>query len=966
VATALYRRYRPETFAEVIGQEHVTDPLRAALRSGRVGQAYLFSGPRGCGKTTSARILARCLNCAQGPTDTPCGTCDSCVELARGGPGSLDVVEIDAASHGGVDDARELRERATFAPARDRLKIFIIDEAHMVSSQGFNALLKIVEEPPPHIVFLFATTEPDKVLGTIRSRTHHYPFRLVPPQVLQSHLQQVCDAEGVTVGTGVLPLVVRAGAGSVRDSLSVLDQLAAGAGEGGIDYEGAVSLLGYTHATLLDDVTSAFAAGDSATVFHVVDRVISSGQDPRRFVDDLLQRLRDLVVVLALGDRAGEVFPGLPADQLERMALQAAGFGAAQLSRAADLANAAATEMTGATSPRLHLELLCARMLLPAADDAERGLAARLDRVERRLAVPGQVPASGGEPVAHRAERPAPLPGAAAAGPGQVDHAGQVGQGSSGPAAEGDPRGAQHVREAMARRRDPSAPAAADGAAAPQPPRVPAPSTSQEAGGSAGEVVRERQTASAPPWDTTPQPGPRPEEPRLEEARRDERADEAPAQEPPVERAPQAPVAPPQPENAPVEADEWGDRPSAPPQAARDDTPPVTVPVSPDPVGGPPAQEPGGLETTEAVRRMWPDVLEHLATVKRRTWTRVSQDAQVAHVDEQRLVLQFARPNTLQAFSIGPHADFVRESLIAVLGLDRVVVAVNAGAPLPQGPGGAPARPPVQPSSRPSPSQPDQVLRSQEDARSAPRDQPVREQPGPGGAGGAAGRPAAPPAEEAEPSRRPEPREAPEPRPASGAAPRGRDDAGSGALARQRTRQRGATPPPWDDVPPPEPPDDGEPPPPEFDDPWTAETPSRSARSAPQAPSAGDRSSGASGPSSPAVPVAAPATQNPPPVQRSTAPAAPAPSVQASPDAPVDPPRSVAQGGPLRGADLARSAMRARSAPVAGAGGPAASAPRPDDEISRDDPDAEGSGQVGLAVVERVLGGRVLSVDERS
>ncbi len=365
MATALYRRYRPETFAEVIGQEHVTDPLRAALRSGRVGQAYLFSGPRGCGKTTSARILARCLNCAQGPTDTPCGTCDSCVELARGGPGSLDVVEIDAASHGGVDDARELRERATFAPARDRLKIFIIDEAHMVSSQGFNALLKIVEEPPPHIVFLFATTEPDKVLGTIRSRTHHYPFRLVPPQVLQAHLQQVCDAEGVAVGTGVLPLVVRAGAGSVRDSLSVLDQLAAGAGDGGIDYEGAVSLLGYTHATLLDDVTAAFAAGDGATVFHVVDRVISSGQDPRRFVDDLLQRLRDLVVVLALGDRAGEVFPGLPSDQLERMALQAAGFGAAQLSRAADLANAAATEMTGATSPRLHLELLCARMLLP-------------------------------------------------------------------------------------------------------------------------------------------------------------------------------------------------------------------------------------------------------------------------------------------------------------------------------------------------------------------------------------------------------------------------------------------------------------------------------------------------------------------------------------------------------------------------------------------------------------------------
>ncbi len=959
MATALYRRYRPETFAEVIGQEHVTDPLRAALRSGRVGQAYLFSGPRGCGKTTSARILARCLNCAQGPTDTPCGTCDSCVELARGGPGSLDVVEIDAASHGGVDDARELRERATFAPARDRLKIFIIDEAHMVSSQGFNALLKIVEEPPPHIVFLFATTEPDKVLGTIRSRTHHYPFRLVPPQVLQTHLQQVCDAEGVAVGTGVLPLVVRAGAGSVRDSLSVLDQLAAGAGDGGIDYEGAVALLGYTHATLLDDVTAAFAAGDGATVFHVVDRVISSGQDPRRFVDDLLQRLRDLVVVLALGDRAGEVFPGLPADQLERMALQAAGFGAAQLSRAADLANAAATEMTGATSPRLHLELLCARMLLPAADDAERGLAARLDRVERRLSVPGQVPASGEEPLARRPERPAPLPGAAAAG---------VGQGGAGAAAEGDQRGAQHVREAMARRRDPSAPAEASAELR-------------------SDAVHERPAAAAspPPWDTAPQADTPPEqegrdEPSTEAPRREaradgSRADGSRADEPRAgasraESAPEAPSTAPQPAAAPGDADEWGDRPSAPPQDAPDDTPPVTVPVSPDPVGGPPAQEPGGLETTEAVRRMWPDVLEHLATVKRRTWTRVSQDAQVAHVDDQRLVLQFARPNTLQAFSIGPHADFVRESLIAVLGLDRVVVAVNAGAPLPQGAGGAPSRPPAQPappSPQPAPSRPDQAPRDQGDARSAPREQPVRDQPGPGRSDDvAASRPAAPPAEAVELPGRPEPRQEPEPRPASGAAPRGRDDAGSGALARQRTRQRGATPPPWDDVPPPEPPDDGEPPPPEFDDPWTAEGPSRSARSAPQAPSAGDRSSGASGASSPAVPVAAPATQTPPPVQRSTAPAAPAPSVPASPDAPVDPPRPAPQGGPLRGADLARSAMRARSAPVAGAGGSAPSAQRPDDEISRDDPDAEGSGQVGLAVVERVLGGRVLSVDERS
>ena len=387
MVAALYRRYRPETFAELIGQSQVTDPLRTALRTDRVNHAYLFSGPRGCGKTTSARILARCLNCAEGPTDTPCGVCPSCVELSRDGGGSLDVVEIDAASHNGVDDARDLRERAVFAPARDRYKIFILDEAHMVTPQGFNALLKIVEEPPEHVKFIFATTEPEKVIGTIRSRTHHYPFRLVPPAQMLDYVQTLCDSEKVTVEPGVLPLVVRAGGGSVRDTLSLLDQLMAGSEGDIVDYERAVALLGYTHGALLDEVVDALGARDAAAALGSVDRVIQTGQDPRRFVEDLLERLRDLIIVAATSGNAQAVLRGVPQDQLDRMIQQATTFGTAELSRAADVVNAALSEMTGATSPRLHLELMVARMLVPSSDDTERGALARVERLERRIGV---------------------------------------------------------------------------------------------------------------------------------------------------------------------------------------------------------------------------------------------------------------------------------------------------------------------------------------------------------------------------------------------------------------------------------------------------------------------------------------------------------------------------------------------------------------------------------------------------
>jgi len=418
MSLALYRKYRPSTFAEVIGQEHVTEPLQQALRNNRVHHAYLFSGPRGCGKTSSARILARSLNCEQGPTPTPCGVCESCVALAPSGPGSIDVIEIDAASHGGVDDARDLRERSFYAPIQARFKIYIIDEAHMVTTAGFNALLKLVEEPPPHLKFIFATTEPEKVIGTIRSRTHHYPFRLVPPGALRENLARICVAEGVTIEPAALGLVVRAGAGSVRDAQSVLDQLVAGASAEGVTYRDAVALLGYTDASLLDDVVDAFGAHDGGAVLEIVDRVVEAGHDPRRFAEDLLERLRDLIVLNAVPDAGEKGLLDVPVDVLERMSRQSAQLGRVQLTRAADIVNTGLTEMRGATAPRLLLELICARVLLPAVGDDEASLLVRLERLERRFAIAGDSDAVAAPAVSRAAPAaPATAPTQAAPAP---------------------------------------------------------------------------------------------------------------------------------------------------------------------------------------------------------------------------------------------------------------------------------------------------------------------------------------------------------------------------------------------------------------------------------------------------------------------------------------------------------------------------------------------------------------------
>ena len=617
MTTALYRRYRPDTFDQVIGQEHVTEPLKAALRANRVTHAYLFSGPRGCGKTTSARILARCLNCAQGPTDTPCGQCESCRELATGGPGSLDVVEIDAASHGGVDDARDLRERATFAPVRDRYKIFIIDEAHMVTNQGFNALLKLVEEPPEHVKFVFATTEPERVIGTIRSRTHHYPFRLVPPDVLGPYLTSLCAEEHVGVGEGVLTLVMRAGGGSVRDTLSVLDQLMAGAIDGQVTYQTAVALLGYTDSALLDESVDALAGGDGAAAFRVVERMVESGHDPRRFVEDLLQRLRDLLIIAVAGDGARDVLADTPHDQFERMQRQAQNWGPHGLSHAADLTDEALRAMTGATSPRLQLELLVGRILVPTPTAAP---------------APGPVQGTVGM-TGGGAPREASAP--------------------SSPEASSGRFGAREAREALARKKQERTQASAP---APQAPSQSPASQGVPAWGSGPDWSAQKPAApepSAAPTQAEPQEAPRRE---ATQHRPEHAQSHAPAQE-----------------TSRREAEHSRDAAPAHEVKARAEAPAQQSPAAADP-----AEVPASGRDADMLRGRWNEVVERLSSISRVTWSMVGGNAQLGAVDGAQVVLLFPVEAMVNAFARGPRAADVEKAISEVTGL-TVTVSAQVG-----------------------------------------------------------------------------------------------------------------------------------------------------------------------------------------------------------------------------------------------------------------------------------------------
>ena len=694
MALALYRKYRPATFAEVVGQEHVTAPLVNAVDGGRVNHAYLFSGPRGCGKTSSARILARSLNCEQGPTSTPCGVCGSCVALAPDGPGSLDVIEIDAASHGGVDDARDLRERAFFAPVNSRYKVYIVDEAHMVTTQGFNALLKVVEEPPEFLVFIFATTEPDKVLPTIRSRTHHYPFRLVPPTTLRGLLERTCAAEGVTVEPTVFPLVVRAGGGSARDSLSILDQLLAGAGPEGVTYASAVGLLGVTDDALLDEAIDALAAHDAPAVFRAVDRVVEAGHDPRRFATDLLDRLRDLIVLDAVPQAGGNGLLDCPPDRLDLMSSQARALGSATLSRMADTVHEGLTEMRGTTAPRLLLELVCARMLLPATDSSSAATLQRLERLERRMSIAGE---HAGRPVADAPRESAPretAPREAAPRAAAPTEAPQretpAAQRPAEPAAPAEPTGSgrpAYVRPSRA----PAAerPAAATPSPAPaaegwpetvppgsgaartaaagksaQPPAAQPPAAQPAAAGAAAPAGSPARAAAGepdiplPPEPTDDEDWPHPAEPAAARAAAARTGgDGAPASTSPPRAAAESAPAPRGGEPTPV--------------------------VSADPPGG------DGELTTTDVRRVWPELM---AVVKRhkRTTEALLKNAQVHQLSNGVLTLSTPSPALARRLGDDLNKDVIREALNELLGVRWRVDAVVEGA-------GSPAAAPVAP-----------------------------------------------------------------------------------------------------------------------------------------------------------------------------------------------------------------------------------------------------------------------------
>jgi DNA polymerase-3 subunit gamma/tau len=673
VALALYRKYRPATFAEVVGQEHVTAPLMNAVDSGRINHAYLFSGPRGCGKTSSARILARSLNCEQGPTSTPCGVCGSCVSLAPDGPGSIDVMEIDAASHGGVDDARDLREKAFFAPVHSRYKVYIVDEAHMVTTQGFNALLKVVEEPPEFLVFVFATTEPEKVLPTIRSRTHHYPFRLVPPSTLRGLLEKTCAAEGVTVEPTVFPLVVRAGGGSVRDSLSILDQLLAGSGPEGVTYRSAVGLLGVTDEALLDEAVDALAASDAPGVFRAVDRVVEAGHDPRRFATDLLDRLRDLIVLDAVPEAAGNGLLDSPPDRMDVMSRQAQALGGATLSRLADTVHEGLTEMRGTTAPRLLLELVCARMLLPGVDGSAAATLQRLERLERRMSIAGE---HAGRPEAPVAAAPvaaapvaaAPVAAAPVAPPAPV-RAPVAAAAAAGAVASGR---REYVRPSQARS---AAPAPAVSAPAPAAPE-----------GDDGWPVTARPGAPA----STPRPSAAPTPPPAPPAAETPPAGGSRPRPPVATDEPEVPLPP-----EPTDDEDWPQaaRPAAPAAPPRAPAPaPSATPApraaaesAPAPRGGEPTPvvsatpaEPAGGDgelTTADVRRIWPELL---SVVKRhkRTTEALLKSAQVHDLTNGTLTLAATSPALAKMLGDDLNKDIVRQALEELLGVRWKVQAV--------------------------------------------------------------------------------------------------------------------------------------------------------------------------------------------------------------------------------------------------------------------------------------------------